>query len=135
MIVPAFRLDHDTVDIELVLIPPAHDFKAGTTMRYMIDGCDRLSDKSRRRQRDVNSSEQPDPFGQRTDGGAVRQGFEGAAKVICFAAKPSPFRHWQDEIDAGFVGHDADLDHVVPIAAPTLGRRADRKAAVTIGVE
>ena len=135
LVVAALRIDGDAVHVEFVLVPAAHDVEAGAAVRHMVDGGDRLGDEGRRRQGHMDGREQADALGHRADGGAVRHGLERAPEIVGFAAEAAPFRHRQDEIDAGLVRHDAGLDHVVPLASPAFRRLADGEAAVAIGIE
>ena len=121
--------------VELVLVPSAHDVEADATVRNMINCRNRLGNESRRGQRHVDGGEKTNPLCQGADRSAVGQRLERTAEIISFTAEPSPFRHRQNEVDAGLIRHHAGLDDVIPFAAPTFGRLADSKAAVAIGIE
>ena len=135
MIIAGFRVDGDAVQVELGLVPAADDVETGAAVGDMVDRGDRLGRERRGDQRDMHGGEYGDPFGYRTERGAMGQGLERAAVDVGLALVAAPFRHRQNEFQPGIVGDPGHGDDIVPFRLPAFGREAHGQAAIAVGAE
>src|SRR5271165_1320029 len=90
VLVAAVLIDGDAVQVELLLVPAADNVEAGSAVRDMIDGGDRLGAERRRNQRYVHGGEDRDALRQRTEGGAMRECLERTAIDVGLALEAAP---------------------------------------------